>query len=123
LILRIPESWARIQSQNVRDRRHWSAAAKEKKRWMHALRAALIGRLPRNPPAFVQASITRIYGGRAREMDLANMIGGCKGLVDCLVQLRLIQDDKPSCFNCEYIQCCAQDDWRGTVIELTEGKQ
>lgn len=49
-------------------------------------------------------SITRVYSSRKREMDMANIVGGFKPLVDLLSEFGIIVDDSPRYFECSYNQ-------------------
>lgn len=80
-----------VPSQNVTERRHWSARTKERDRLGWLLRAHLpAGGCP--------------HGGRKRSLeivayrsawirDAANLVGGCKTLVDALVAADVLVDD------------------------------
>jgi hypothetical protein len=116
----LPMTWEipmGILSQNATTYRHWSAYAKDKRRWLLTLAVALRDlrglRLARS-----RWRIVRIYGGRHREMDLANLIGGAKPIPDCLTKLGVIVDDKPSCFSCDYEQVRDETGRNLTVLQL-----
>lgn len=48
--------------------------------------------------------VTRYYGGRCKERDHANLVGGCKALVDSLVKEGLLVDDAPAWVDDHYAQ-------------------
>ena len=104
-------------SQNRTTYAHWTAHHRDKRSWMEECRvklAALHGlRL-----AWSSWVVRRVYGGRHREMDYANLVGGCKPLIDCLTELAIIVDDSPSHFKCEYIQERGTETY--TVLTLQE---
>lgn len=74
---------------NVRERMHWRAQRREVTHWTILIRAA-VGRLcPPNGKMAVHIHAFR----RQRTRDEANLIGGCKGLIDGLVRAGLLVDD------------------------------
>ena len=62
--------------------------------YVAALRILMMAH-PRTPPATGHRRVrfTRLYSGRGRRRDKANMIGGMKTLVDAMVIVGLIRDD------------------------------
>jgi hypothetical protein len=48
--------------------------------------------------------VTRYYAGNCKERDHANLVGGCKALVDSLVREGLLVDDKPAFVADSYAQ-------------------
>ena len=81
-------------SQNVRERKHWTANHDEKNDWWFATGSE------RNrldiPKATGKRRLT-IEAHGPRIMDEANILGGTKGVVDNLVQMGLLRDDTPAC--------------------------
>lgn len=80
-------------SQNVLDRMTWHTRRREKAVWKVLIRAC---------PNFLDVPAAR---GRRRltierhakgTLDTQNLIGGAKGIIDDLVQLRLLVDDTPT---------------------------
>lgn len=90
------------ESQNVRDRWHWSIRDREKNGWIQCLL------FRRNYAQHVRAGEFRhvkITSYRPRLItDKANLIGGAKGLVDALVHCRLIDDDNDKAVTIDYFQ-------------------
>lgn len=80
-------------SQNKHQWAHWGKVRREKQEWYNLIRAAE-GFLD-IPRATGKRKLTleRFGWGTLDEM---NLIGGAKGIVDNLVQLGLLVDDKPS---------------------------
>jgi len=102
-----PHKLIRLTSQNATQRAHWNKSYKKRKSWSAAVFVALVqatGKRFLQPPPKVRATIVRIYGGQSKEMDLANLVGGCKELVDSLTQYGVIMDDRPRNFDCKYSQ-------------------
>lgn len=87
--LKIPRA---CPSQNLHQWAHWARIRAEKKLWWALIRSA---------PGFLE--IPRATGRRRltlerwgwRILDEANLIGGAKGIIDNLVQLGLLVDDRP----------------------------
>ena len=48
--------------------------------------------------------LVREYCYPNKEFDHANLVGGCKSIIDVLVSSGVIQDDAPKYFDCEYSQ-------------------
>jgi len=48
--------------------------------------------------------LVREYCYPNKEFDFANLIGGCKPIIDILVKSGVIQDDAPKYFDCVYSQ-------------------
>jgi hypothetical protein len=81
-------------SQNTRDGQHFMTRHKDKGVWWWSIRAAA-GFLE-IPRATSKRRLTIERHARTRAQDEANVHGGCKGLVDDLVQLGLLVDDSPA---------------------------
>lgn len=91
-----------VPSQNVTERRHWSRRAKEKKSVLWMLRGALpSGCRPHDGKKRV-VEITAYRRRRIR--DHANLVGGCKTLVDALVTVGLLVDDSEQWATFDYRQ-------------------
>lgn len=115
----IPERLVKIQSQNQGRHDHWSRAARHRKRWAQVLRIHLRGMIPAAPWVKAWCRITRIYGGRSRDFDFGNLVGGAKPVPDALIELGVIADDNPRQFACEYVQRKAMPGEEcGTMIEM-----
>jgi hypothetical protein len=76
------------------------AYRKDRDEWAMLIRAALRPRL--QPPKFKVTCELHSY--RSRELDHANLVGGAKGLIDCLVRQGHLYDDRPAYFDCTYHQ-------------------
>lgn len=77
-------------SQNRYHYSHWRKAHADKKRWGLMLLAAA-----RNAGATAARGKRRLTVERhgKRALDFANLVGGLKGAIDCLVELGLLLDD------------------------------
>lgn len=53
---------------------------------------------------FRRAFMLRSYGKRCRDYDYANLVGGGKPLVDSMVKLGYLVDDRPNTFQASYHQ-------------------
>jgi hypothetical protein len=89
-----------VPSQDKLDGHRWART-----RWRARFEQAI------QPPTYRQRahgkryiSITRFIGYRQREYDYGNLVGGCRPLVDALVRLRWLVDDRPACLLAEYMQ-------------------
>ena len=106
LIIRISEP---IPSQNQTAREHWATKQRRKKRYTVQILVALMvdygyddrKRLMSRPKG-VHLTITSKR--RRRITDIANLIGGAKGLIDAIVSLGLIYDDADEYVTIEYRQ-------------------
>lgn len=80
-----------VPSQNTRDKWHWSKRSRETKAWERYIRAYI------RPGDLDKATGKRLVTIRAyrrqRCRDAANLVGGCKGLIDALVRVGLLIDD------------------------------
>jgi Holliday junction resolvase RusA-like endonuclease len=63
--------------------------------------------------------IVRITSIRKKLLDIDNLHGGAKTLIDVIKKLNLIIDDNPDHVKIEVHQCVRKD--TGTVIEIQEG--
>jgi len=80
-------------SQNRHQWAHWAIIRKEKMEWFNLIRAA--EGFTNIPKATGKRKLTlERFGWKI--LDEMNLIGGAKGIVDNLVQLGLLVDDKPS---------------------------
>ncbi len=78
-----------VPSMNQRERMRWWAQRREVRTWELLIRAAI----PVPPILNIKLSV-RIHAFRTRRCsDEANLIGGCKGLIDGLVRAGLLVDD------------------------------
>lgn len=108
-----------IPSQNVTERRHWSARAKERSELTWRLRAALpAGGCPHND----RKRVLEIVAYRSAWIrDAANLVGGCKTLLDALVGVGVLRDDSRSWVEVSYDQALyrkAGYDQPTTVIRI-----
>lgn len=78
-----------VPSMNVRERMHWRAQRREVKAWELLARAAAAGQPRAGGKVLVHIHAFR----RQRTRDEANLVGGCKGLIDGLVRAGLLVDD------------------------------
>jgi hypothetical protein len=81
-------------SQNTRDGQHWAMRRRVKADWFMLIRAA--STFLSIPKAKGKRRLTIERHHRAgHHQDEANIHGGCKGIVDCLVLWQLLVDDAP----------------------------
>lgn len=63
----------------------------------------------------------RITRHSPRTLDTGNLVGGCKALVDSLVELRWIKDDSPEWADIKYGQEPVSKG-NATIVEIFEGE-
>lgn len=95
ITLQIPEA---TPSQNKYHYSHWSKARDDKKRWSSRLFAQLVCLCAkeRNTLQFYWATGKRkltVSRHGKKKLDPSNLIGGIKGIIDCLVEMKLLVDD------------------------------
>jgi Holliday junction resolvase RusA-like endonuclease len=104
-----------ILSRNQFDGRHWYRKHKETQSWEAEIFAALLGKIKKaRGPMRV-----KITSYRKRLLDMDNLWGGGKLLVDAMKRLGLILNDTPKLLNLEYTQK-VQKAGQGTIIEIEE---
>lgn len=82
-------------SQNVRDGQHWALRRRVKRDWSMLIRAA--STFLKIPKAKGKRRLTiERHHRNGQHQDEANIHGGCKGIVDCLVLWQLLVDDAPA---------------------------
>ena len=88
----ILELQKKIQSNNILLRKHWAAKARDKKEWALLVRSQM--RLKKIRKAKDKEKFTiMIISYRKRLIDIDNLWGGCKQLIDALTEEELIYDD------------------------------
>ena len=90
LVITLP---IRIQSRNVLDRQHWAVKRKDKKMYSLLVRNQM--RLHKIPLADPKKYKISIISMRKRQLDYDNLVGGCKYLIDALIDEQFIFDDSP----------------------------
>lgn len=93
-----------MPSRNELDKMHWGRRMRIAREFRDVILGQVIqsGLWPISPPAGrVAVRITRYCAGR---LDPDNMSGGCKPLLDALVQLEILEDDTEECVEVEYRQ-------------------
>lgn len=107
-----------ILSRNNLDKMHWSKKSAYSKEWEQLIWAATNCR----PPSASRKMRVKITASRIRLLDMDNLIGGCKGLLDAIKRLGMIVDDRPEYVEVEYQQIKARPMNAQTIIELEEMK-
>ena len=85
---------AATPSQNTREGKHWGSKTREKRTWYWLIRAC--PNFLAIPRASGKRRLTIERHARTVPQDPANVHGGCKGIVDDLVQHGLLVDDSPA---------------------------
>ena len=99
-LVRVAEIPKRTESQNKTEWQHWSKVRKKRKMWARLARV-YVGLPDLEPKTKRRVKITRYSSGT---LDQGNFIGGCKALIDSLVDLGWIVDDSPKWVTIEYCQ-------------------
>jgi hypothetical protein len=109
-----------VESANKTVYGHWTIYNRDKQSWLNFMEPAFASMGGRY--SWSSWRLTRLYAGRSREMDHANMVGGFKPVPDWLQKRGVILDDKPSCFDCEYQQVRTASGVSMTQLELLDFK-
>lgn len=109
----------RVLSQNKTTYAHWSTYDKDKKDWVARVKAQSVFAAFMLP--WSAWELIDLRGPGSKEYDHANLVGGAKPLVDCLVKQHVIKDDASKYFTCEYKTQTA--DSSGTILRLLHVKQ
>jgi hypothetical protein len=112
--MRIPEV---TPSSNAFLWKHWSVKRKIRKDWsLYVLEAK------HNARALVKATSRAhltIHRYAARRLDIDNLVGGCKFLIDALVEQGLLLGDSPDLLHVEYRQTPVKEKAeRGMVLRI-----
>ncbi len=108
------------ESQNESTYAHWSTYSKDKRNWQLRSMVAMLKIAGLNL-WWSRWSIVREYAHPHRELDWANLVGGAKPLIDCLVNQQVIKDDRPKHFLCGYNQRKADES--RTILTLEEYRE
>lgn len=84
-----------IESQNKTQWAHWTKSLKIKNAWRELVSYTVKGKIPASRGGKRKLSIYR-YG--PRELDVTNIVGGAKFLIDALVDWHILFDDSPKYF-------------------------
>lgn len=104
LVLDIP---VRIKSRNVLDRQHWAAKMRDKKEYALLIRNQM--RLNKIPKAKQKKYSIAIISFRKKKLDFDNLVGGCKHLIDALIEEKFIFDDSPEYVDLKFDQIISND--------------
>lgn len=66
--------------------------------------------------AFYRGFITRLYVKPCRPLDLENLVGGCKPLVDALKKADIIPEDNPKVWRGYYFQQASE--FEGCIVRV-----
>ena len=96
-ILDVLELPIRIKSRNVLDKEHWAVKRRSKKEYALLIRNQM--KLNKIPKAKKEKYKIHIISFRKRELDYDNLVGGCKYIIDALIDEGFIYDDSPDYIN------------------------
>ena len=94
----------RIVSQNKRDKMHWAQKSKDRDDWASRICVMVYQTGAQEYLRPKGKRLVRVVSYRKRLCDIANLIGGAKGLIDALTRSRLIVDDSPQWMDATYVQ-------------------
>ena len=83
----------KIKSRNILDREHWAIKRKSKKEFGLFIRNQM--RLRKIKKAECKKYKINILSYRKKKLDYDNLVGGCKQLIDALIDEEFIFDDSP----------------------------
>lgn len=110
-----------LSSQNTNLGRHWTVKNREKGDWVDLLRGPVIQyKLHARQYSWSRWRIERRYAKPCRSYDYANLVGGCKHLIDSLITLGVIEDDAVKNLKVDYQQVEVEPAEVGTFLLLLE---
>lgn len=112
--LEIPK---KIESLNKLNKMHWSDRHRYTSDWAQQIFVEHLRKYRSKPKKAKEKRYVQITSLRKRKLDMDNLIGGCKGLVDALKKHDLIVDDSPKWIEVDYSQEIESKNPR-TVIEV-----
>ena len=107
----------KILSRNVLDRQHWAVKRKEKQHWCLLVRNQMRLNKVRFTEEKEKHSI-EIISYRSRKLDYDNLVGGCKYLIDALIDEKMIYDDAPDYLDIKISQQI--DKKQRTVVKINQ---
>ena len=85
-----------IKSRNILDRMHWSKKSMLKKEYALLIRNQMKLKKHYSDPVKEPTFFTlEIVSYRKRYLDFDNLVGGCKQLIDAMIEEQFIWDDSP----------------------------
>lgn len=105
-----------VPSQNETDRMHWRARNRLVQTWKIWARVAA----STHPKAAGKRKVHILAVRKRLITDRANLVGGCKGLVDALTHAGLILDDSDDLADIAYFQETAKGRAPHTVITIED---
>ncbi len=97
----------KIKSRNVLDREHWAVKRRNKQEYALLIRNQM--RLNKIPKAKNQKYTISILSLRKRKLDFDNLVGGCKHLIDALIEEDFIFDDSPKYLDIKFEQVVSSE--------------
>lgn len=97
----------RVKSRNVLDREHWAVKMRDKKEYALLIRNQM--RLNKIPEAKQKKYSIAIISFRKKRLDYDNLVGGCKHLIDALIEENFIYDDSPDYIELKVDQIVASE--------------
>ena len=105
----------KVESRNILDRQHWAEKRRNKKTYALLIRNQM--RLRKIPKAKEEKHTLIITSYRKRRLDPDNLVGGCKQLIDALVDEEFIFDDSS-----EYIDLHVEQHISNTYLTIITRK-
>ena len=110
----------KINSRNVLDRQHWAQKRRTKKEYALLIRNQM--RLGRISLAKQEKFDLIIHSFRKKLLDFDNLVGGCKHLIDALIDERFIFDDSPKYLTLTVEQFVGGKEYSTAIYRRREGK-
>ena len=107
-----------VPSQNRRDRWHWRQRTKHRTDCEIGIMGAIGGRCTK--PFGHKVKLTIVSVRKQRMRDHANLVGGCKSLVDAVVNVGLLADDDDEHVEIEYQQQTRHGSEVRTILRFTD---
>ena len=97
----------KVESRNKLDRQHWAVKRKAKQQYQLFIRNQM--RLKKVELAAKKKYSIEIISYRKKKLDYDNLIGGCKHLIDALIEEQFIFDDSPEYIDLKVEQYTAKE--------------
>ena len=97
----------KVESRNKLDRQHWAVKRKAKQTYQLFIRNQM--RLQKIKAAKQKKYKLVILSYRKKKLDYDNLVGGCKHLIDALIEEGFIFDDNPDYIDLNIAQYIAKE--------------
>lgn len=101
--------------------KHWQCRHKDTVWWKEQIAAVVAGREPPRPLLLARLELTRYSSGQ--QMDIDNLYGSWKPVIDGLVTSGILEDDKPAVvteLKCEHFKAKPREGYIKVRVEEIE---